>query len=166
MTLVDNGGKRLTIQPLGTFPWDAICCTARNGFTPFNSHLSEWGREHAEACIRDTLSKNQICILPRRASYTGAQLFVAPVIRTGGGTGRAAAKRLMNDLLTAVEHVGGIVSLALDFKGYSHAFDDHLLGIADEIRNFQQRGFGNLSILGVDSSQTVIVRIFGPLEAR
>ena len=72
----------------------------------------------------------------------------------------------MNDLLTAVEHVGGIVSLALDFKGYSHAFDDHLLGIADEIRNFQQRGFGNLSILGVDSSQTVIVRIFGPLEAR
>lgn len=154
LPIFDSTGNQLILtNNINRHSFDAVACSPHaNGFTVLNGLLGgSVPRAQLEAACNETVTRNEVCVLPKDVS-TEWRILLTPTVRSLGSGSRLSASRLMKDLFGAsqAQQVKASRLLITHFACVRKYPEPHIQGIFDAVKELMSGSFRGLHMLGFE----------------
>lgn len=154
LPISDSTGNRLVLTTsIDRNSFDAVTCSPHaDGFTVLNGLLgASVTRAQLEAACNETVTRNEVCVLPKDVSSKW-RVLLTPTLHSLDSGSRRNASRLMKDLFNAsqAQEVRACRLLITHFAYVRKYPEPHIQGIFDALRELMSDSFLGLRVLGFE----------------
>lgn len=154
LPISDSTGNRLVLTTsVDRHAFDTVTCSPHaNGFTVLNGLLSaSVPRAQLETACNETVTRNEVCILPKDVSSKW-RVLLTPTLHSLDSGSRRNASRLMKDLFSEsqVQEVRACRLLIMHFAYVRKYPEPHIQGIFDALKELMTDSFLSLQVLGFE----------------
>lgn len=154
LQISDSTGNQLMLTTnIDQHSFDAVTCSPHaDGFTVLNGLLGRSvPRAQLEAACNETVTRNEVCILPKDFSFKW-RVLLTPTLRSLDSDSQLNASRLMKDLFCASQAQQVKVNrlLVTHFTYVRKYPEPHVQGIFDAIKELTSSSFLGLQVLGFE----------------
>lgn len=153
LQISDSTGNRLVLTTsINKHSFDIVTCSPHaDGFTVLNLLGRSVPRTQLEAACKQTVTRNEVCVLPRDVSGKW-RILLTPTLRSLESGSRQEASRLMKDLFRAsqAQQVRTSRLLITHFAFVRKYPEPHIQGIFDALKELMSGSFLGLQVLGFE----------------